>query len=197
MKRILLAVLFTPVVLLLLISIWPLPVNIPSVALKQVDPGQEKRAAHLQLAFLYEQAGLLEKAQGEYEQALLSGDIDETSSVASEGLRRVLSMQKDYRFRLKSEARTIIGWATGNLIKSTSLIAAILALLWLSTRVSRRSGYLLVPFDDYSSDKFGAGLHASLNLVIRQVKQIHIQHGHNRVLSTSENLDLPIFGELA
>ena len=160
-----------------------------------MDPGQEKRAAHLQLAFLYEQAGLLEKAQGEYEQAL-SGDLDEISSIASEGLQRVFSTQKDYRFRLKSEAGAIIGWITGNLVKSTLLIAAILTLLWLCTRNSRRSGYLLAPFDDYSPDKSGAGLHACLNSVIQQVKQIHTQHSRNRVLSTSENLDLPIFGEL-
>jgi tetratricopeptide (TPR) repeat protein len=167
------------------------PVNL---SLNSVTDGQESFVRHLELGLLYEQNDLLDEAENEYKLAA-EADQDEIAKLAQASLARVIAHQNNIWLRFQIASNEFLIWLWQNLVRLI-VFGLVIWLIWLLIiRFPRRSGYLLLPFEDYTEDKLGRGLHSLVNLVLQEAKQIYSRR-QEEPLGGLEKLEFPLFSAL-
>lgn len=197
MRRAVFAVLSLLLALAVLVfAIWPLDPAAPSTSpVVNVTAGQEPFARQLEIGLLYEHSGLLDGAQTAYEEAATSEQV-EIVAAAQAGLERVLLRQRNPWLSMQGGLRTFLAWLAQNLLRLIVVGAAVWLIWLLTTRHPRRPGYLLLPFEDFTGEGLGQGLHALVNLILQEARRVHVE-GQSDLLSSSERLELPLFGALS
>ncbi len=186
------ALLLLAIVVALLL--WPFGPKAPEPSFPEAPSDQDERALHLELAAIYERSGLTEQAQGEYEQAI-SAQQDDITTAAIEGLERVLARQHNPWLKLQASSRTFLVWITENGLKLL-IIVGVAWLVWQSVdRLPRKSGYLLLPFQDHTGKHVGESLADVVRSRLQTARLTHLA-GEPGVFAISENLNMPSFGML-
>ena len=194
MKRI------VPIVGLLLLAItlglilWPFGFEAPELSVPKSPAGQEDRALRLELGLIYERSGLLDKAQGEYEQAI-STQQDEITTAARNGLVRVLAHQHSPWLKLQASGRAFLVWIVENGLKLVIIVGAAWLVWRLVGLLPRRPGYQLLPFRDHTGKKMGEPLANVIHTTLQTIRLTHLT-GEPGVFAISENLNMPSFGTL-
>ena len=174
--------------------LWPFGPGAPESSVTEAPSGQEERALYLDLGLLHERAGLLDKAQSEYEQAI-STQQDSITTAARDGLDRVLTRQHNPWLKLQASGRGFLVWIVENGLKLL-IIVGVAWLVWrLVDHLPRRPGYLLLPFRDHTGKKIGESLANVIHSTLQTARLTHLT-GEPGVYAISENLNMPGFGTL-
>jgi tetratricopeptide (TPR) repeat protein len=174
--------------------LWPFGPGAPELSIPKAPSGQEERALHLELGLIYERSGLLDKAQGEYEQAIRAQQ-DDITNAAKDGLERVLARQHNPWLRIQASSRVFLVWAMENGLKLL-VIVGVAWLVWrIVDRLPRRPGYLLLPFQDHTGKKVGESLANIIHITLQTARLAHLT-GEPSIFALSENLNMPGFGVL-
>lgn len=170
----------------------PASITTPPIVVAQ---GQESFYRHLELGVLYEQLGLLQAGHSQYEEASLS-EQPEIAVAAREGLSRLTVYEHNAWTRVQSGLRDSMIELAQRALQVLAIGAAILLLVTIVLRIPRKSGYMLLPFEDYSKDKLGAGLHNLVYATLTETWRAYEQWSHE-VLYSSDRLDVPMFSVLS
>lgn len=178
----------------LILALWPwYPVMPFELPLESVESGQEESARQLELGWIYYQHGRLEDAQGAFEKAALSKQ-EVIAISARNGLRRVLGDQANPLLRLRAGLRRLFYTLLENL-HWIALGCAILFASWLVFKRPPRPGCLILPFDDYTKEGLGEGLHARVHFAIQDAYSTHLDAPTSLVGLAS--LEFPLFTTFA
>jgi tetratricopeptide (TPR) repeat protein len=194
MKRFASVALLISLALVLVLILWPSGFGVPKTLAPNLPPDQDERALHLELGMIYERSRQLEKAQGEYEQAI-SLQQDEITLAAIDGLKRVLARQQSQWLKLQASARAFLIWIAENGLKLLIVIGAAW-LVWRAVSYApRRPGYLLLPLQDHTGSEMGEALTNAIHTTLQSVRLTHLS-AESGVFALSENLSIPSFGTL-
>ncbi|UCH61125.1 MAG: tetratricopeptide repeat protein [Anaerolineales bacterium] len=170
---------FIPLLILLLAAILlaVLPLGPPSPQLPEIEAKDGSQIAYLrqlELGLQFEMRGKYELAQSAYEQAALA-EQEEIAKAALNGIRRSLTYQRNTVLGLQAQLRLIAKSLLENLLPLLLVLALVYGFWQVLSRPLTRPGYLILPFEDHTTGKLGAGLPSLLNFFIREATFAHVQ----------------------
>ena len=166
----------------------------PAIAFAQPTPPPsltDRQALELRLGQFYEGLGAHQEACQHFE-AAASGLDRALAEQAWQGLARCESKRKD---QARALADRTLAWMAdvGSRLLVLACAAFLLFLVLRPIRHRRRTGYLLLPFDDLTGENLGPSIASALAATLREIAFLHRTQAED-ILTLSEELDLPSFG---
>ena len=170
---------FFPLIVLLLatilLAVLPLASQPPELPEDlNIPEDQTEYQRQLELGLLLENQGEFEKARAAYEKAALA-EQGEIAALARNGLRRIQADRQNLLLLTQARLHKIGRGLVENLLPLLLVVALAYGLWVLFSRPLTRPGYLILPFEDHTSNKLGAGLPSLLNFFIREAAHAHLQ----------------------
>ena len=156
-------------------------------------PEQIGFVRQIELGRLYEQQGSYTLAMEAYQQASMAEQM-EIAEEARQGITRLLASQQSLWPRTQMRLRQAGVWIFDHLIALLALAAMLLA-TWEVFARPPKAGYLLLPFDDYTQEHLGEGMHARVNFAIQEVR--HTYQRAPQYLVGLATLEFPVFTTFA
>ena len=167
-----LIILILAALLLAVLPLTPQPPGLPEDL--RIQEGQTEYLRQLELGLLFENQGEFEIARAAFEKASSAEQV-EIAALARNGLRRIQAYQQNLLLRIQTRLRETGQSVVENLLPLLLVVVLAYGLWYLFSRPLTRPGYLILPFEDHTSGKLGAGFPSLLNFFIREATHAHVQ----------------------